>query len=177
MSEEDIMRPPIAEVNAISAVGRTSVRNALIALLTALLAEHSEAHDDRVALRSTVAIGIVDVIQERDVYTLRVSTFNVWLIAVGLLVVILMLARMIVLGWKILRELRACAGATPSVMPEVQPRRPAESHEPERRRIESREPDLESQTVMCQSPATYKWWWAKPEFRALHTRDHGCWTD
>ena len=26
-----------------------------------------------------------------------------------------------------------------------------------------------------QSPATYKWWWAKPEFRALGTREHGCW--
>jgi hypothetical protein len=103
MSEEDIMRPPIAEVNAVSAVGGTSVRNALIALLTALLAEHSEAHEDRVALRSTVAFGLVDVTQELDVYT--ISTFNFWLLAAGLLVIMLMLACMIVLGWKILREL------------------------------------------------------------------------
>jgi len=167
MNEEDVIRPPTAEVNAVSAVGGTAVRSALVALLMALLGEQSEAHDDRVALRGKVAFGLVDITQELDVYTIRVSTFNLWLITLGLLVIILMLAGMIVLGWKILRELRAGTGATPSVAAEVLPRKPAGA----------REPDLESRTVMCQSPATYKWWWAKPEFRALHARDHGCWAD
>ena len=167
MSEEDVTRPPTAEVNAVSTVGGSAVRNALLTLLAALLSEQSEAHDDRVALRSTVVFGLVDVTQELDVYTIRVSAFNFWLIAAGLLVIILMLACMIVLAWKILRALRAGSGAAPSVAAEVPPRRPAGS----------REGDIESRTVMCQSPATYKWWWAKPEFRALHGRDHGCWTD
>jgi len=39
MSEEDVSRPPTAEVNAVTASGGTSVRTALIALLTALIAE------------------------------------------------------------------------------------------------------------------------------------------
>jgi hypothetical protein len=159
MSEENVKRLPIAEVNTVGAVGGTSVRSALIALLAALIAEHSEAHEHRVALKSAVAFDLVDATQQSDVLTMRISTFNFWLIAVELLVIILMLACMILLGWKILRELQAVAAATPSVLSEH-----------ERRRTESR-------TVMCQSPATYKWWCTRPEFRALHARDHGCWID
>ena len=69
----------------------------------------------------------------------------------------------IILGWKILREVRALTRAMPM----------AGRGPPEPR---FREQDCESRTVMCQSPATYKWWWNKPEFRALAPRDHGCWT-
>ena len=29
--------------------------------------------------------------------------------------------------------------------------------------------------VQTQSQATYKWWWQKPEFRALQDGLHGCW--
>ena len=32
-------------------------------------------------------------------------------------------------------------------------------------------------TVVVQSQATYRWWKAKPESRALREREHGCWVD
>jgi len=77
MSEENIKRPPIAEVNTVGAVGGTSVRSALIALLAALIAGHSEPREHRVALKSAVAFDLVDATQQSDVLTMRISTFVV----------------------------------------------------------------------------------------------------
>ena len=34
-----------------------------------------------------------------------------------------------------------------------------------------------TKNMMTQSPTTYKWWWAKSEFRVLHDRQHGGWQD
>ena len=144
--------------------GGTSVRTALIALLTALIAEQSKAQEDCVALRSTVASDLVDTSRELDMYTIHVSTFNFWLIAVGLLIVILLLVCVVVLGWEILHELRAATRAMPK----------ARREPPEPR---FREQNCDSRAVLCRSQTTYRWWRSKPEFRALAPRDRGCWTD
>ena len=155
MSEEDVRRPPIAEVNAVTASGGASVRTALIALLTALIADQSRAQVDCLVPRSSMASNLVDTSREFSLRTIRDSTFEFWLIALGLLIVILLLVCLIILGWKILRELRALARAMPK----------------------AREQNCDSRTVLCQSQATYQWWQSKPEFRALPPRSHGCWTD
>jgi hypothetical protein len=155
MSEEDVKRPPTAEVNAVTASGRSSVKTALIALLTALIAEQSRAQEDCLVTRSSIASDLVDTSREFSMRTIRDFTFEFWLIALGLLIVIVLLACLIALGWKILHELRALARAMPK----------------------AREPNCDSRTVLCQSQATYQWWQNKPEFRALPPRSHGCWTD
>jgi hypothetical protein len=36
---------------------------------------------------------------------------------------------------------------------------------------------IRTRNMATQSQATYKWWWAKSEFRALHERQHGAWED
>ena len=164
MSEEDVRRPPTAEVNVVTASGGASIRTALIALLTALIAEQSKAQEDRLVPRSSIASDLADTSREPSMHTIHVSTFNFWLIAIGLLIVVLLLVCLIALGWKILREVRALTRAMPT----------AGRGPPEPR---FREQDCESRRVMCQSPATYKLWWNKPEFRALAPRDHGWWTD
>ncbi len=32
-------------------------------------------------------------------------------------------------------------------------------------------------TVLVQGPSTYKFWWKKPEFRALAVQEHGAWPE
>ena len=88
MSEEAFRRPPTAEVNALTASGGASIRTALIALLTALIAEQSEAQEDCLVPRSSIASDLVDTSRELGMHTIHVSTFEFWMISTGLLIVI-----------------------------------------------------------------------------------------
>ena len=39
-------------------------------------------------------------------------------------------------------------------------------------------PEVKDQrTVLTQSPATYKWWWAQARFAPLEDREHGAWIE
>ena len=40
--------------------------------------------------------------------------------------------------------------------------------------VESNFHPKQGRSVACQSQATYKWWWTKPEFRALPAESSGC---
>jgi len=105
------------------------------------------------------AFGLVEISEEVDHYSIRISKFNLRVMAVLIITIIVLFLSTIYL------LLRLCRSG-------------AEQQQPPPTAAAAAVPQVGAKalrTMACQSPATYKWWWSKPEFRALSDREHGAW--